>query len=239
MTTDYTTASDVAAASAGAILPAGHDVEGSPTFVPEHLRADYAAIVDVPDSARLTHRAYLASRLYNDGAAQIERDAIADYMRRYSVDEHTARKYLCGMSGRFVVSAEDSARLHKLYDVGGTAWPDDAPDWIAHTARLELAARAVRARAHAAAADAARCPLCLEVRPTQTRMDDRQSVRDAQVTQRVPVPGLPSVRCCGQCAVVIAAAAVERIAAYEGAQGMTRGALAVHWLDAQLPVVPR
>jgi hypothetical protein len=234
---DYVTAADAAGASAdpGVILPAGHDVEGSSTFVPEHLRADYAAIVDIPDSVRLTHRDYLASRLYDEGAAQLERESIADYVARYSVDEHTARRYLCGISGNFVVSADDSTRLHKLYDVGGTAWPDDASARIAHTARLELATRAVRSRASAAAAaDAARCPMCLEVRPKQTQWDDRASTRDASVSNRVPVPGLPPVRCCGQCAVVIAAAAVERIAAYDGAAGMTRGELAAQWLDSQL-----
>lgn len=228
------------ATAATAVLPAGHDVEG-PWFVPEHLRADYAAIVEVPAADKLRHRDFLAGRLYAEGMAQLERDEIAKMMRRGG-NEDEARKVMFSngmyrLNGRFEPGVDEEMRLHGLYDVGGAEWPDDAAERIAHAARLELAKRAHQQRiSRARSAEAARCPMCNEVRRKQMPAAGRpESVYAAEVGNRVPVPGLGSVRCCGQCAVVIANTAAERLAAAAGAGGKTRGELAAQWLDAQVP----
>ena len=209
-------------------LPAGYDdadpynrlTRSSWWFVPARLRDQYRMISadDVTAERRLLAEATdaLARRLYDSAAHDFAASEIRDYADRYGVDLDHARAYLSDPSGRFIVSPEDSARLHQLYDVNGEDWPADAERWISHRVRLLLAERAV-SRVERAEREAAanRCVMCDQVQP--------KHVAALAVSTRTPAAGLPPIRgLCGPCESVIAGEYRELAARTVTDDGQTR-----------------
>lgn len=226
-------------------LPDGYDDRESFWYVaPEHRDA-YAAIGDDDLRAASRHRfpairESLAESLRDQERERVRAEKVAEYAKRYELDERKARQYLSNVRGTVLLEPAEEMRIHQDYTPAtGFGWPDDAEQRVRHLYRRQTAAENVRrSKMHADNLERNRCPMCGEVDPSMrlsTAHPLRGLVRDGG-------PGGmsgPGVTCCDACADVIRYEAAQLRAALvvDGADGVTVRDRARELIAAYIPLL--